>query len=72
MTAIQYYAERRVDPAKSCYSMDQNKVIIETSCHQQLPYVCVMVVGDEAEESSPGKEVSLDLTIILLCYKLAE
>ncbi|XP_032783700.2 uncharacterized protein LOC116921485 isoform X4 [Daphnia magna] len=62
MTAIQYYAERRVDPAKSCYSMDQNKVITETSCHQQLPYVCVMVVGDEAEESSPaGRDIKPDL-----------
>ncbi|KAI9558880.1 hypothetical protein GHT06_015669 [Daphnia sinensis] len=63
MTAIQYYAERRVDTAKSCYSMDQNKVITETSCHQQLPFACVMVaVGEEEEEeNTSGRDIFVDV-----------
>ncbi|XP_057369443.1 uncharacterized protein LOC130690463 [Daphnia carinata] len=54
MTVIQYYAERRFDTNKLCYSMDQNKAIAETSCHQRLPYVCVMVEGDEVKDRPPS------------------
>lgn len=50
MTVIQFYAQKRVDTTKSCYSMDQNVVIKETSCNHQLPYVCVKPIPDESEE----------------------